>query len=228
MELKQPIRLLIADDHQLFRSGVSSLLDDDSDIVIIGEAENGLQLLEKYFALQPDIILVDISMPDMNGIDAFKEIRKKDKQAKALFLTMHDSEEYIYYTYKVGGMGLISKNTLKGELLFAIKTIFNGEKYFGKKYSISRIKEIEAKYKQSTLWENDEYVHLTMRERKILEYLSKGMLSQEMAEQLGLTKRVVDHTRAKLMQKLEIKSLPEFISYAVKYSMANKIFENEE
>jgi DNA-binding NarL/FixJ family response regulator len=227
MAFKQPIRILIADDHQLFRSGINSLLDDDSDVVIIGEAETGGQLIEKYFVLQPDIMLLDISMPDMSGIDAFKTIRRKDKDAKALFLSMHDSEEYIYYTYKVGGMGLLSKNTIKGELIFAIKTVYAGNKYFGKKYDLTKLKEIENKYKQSTVFENDEYVHLTARERKILEYISKGILSNEMAELLGLSKRAIDHSRAKLMQKLNIKSLPEFISYAVKFSMANNIFENE-
>jgi DNA-binding NarL/FixJ family response regulator len=227
MAYEQPIRLLIADDHQLFRSGINSLLNDDSAIVIIGEAENGNQLIEKYFSLQPDIMLVDISMPDMSGIDAFKMIKKKDKEAKALFLSMHDSEEYIYYTYKVGAMGLISKNTLKGELLFAIKTAYAGNKYFGKKYDLEKLKEIERDYRQSTVFENDDYIHLTVRERKILEYVSKGMISQEMADLLNLSKRAIDHSRSKLMQKLNIKSLPELITYAVKFSFANRIFETE-
>ncbi len=227
MEFNAPIRILIADDHQLFRSGIISLLNDDSEILIVGEAETCTQLIDKYFEVQPDLMLLDISMPDMSGIDAFKIIRKKDKEAKALFLSMHDTEEYIYYTYKVGGKGLISKNTIKGELLFAIKSIHAGNKYFGKKYDSAKLKEIESKYRQTTVSENDDYVHLTVRERKILEYLSKGILSNEMADLLKLSKRAVDHSRAKLMQKLNIKTLPEFISYAVKYAMANKMLEDE-
>lgn len=227
MALQQPIRLLIADDHQLFRSGINSLFDDVGDIAIVGEAESGIQLIEKYFLLLPDIILVDISMPDMNGIEAFKNIKKKDRDVKALFLSMHDSEEYIYYAYKAGAMGLISKNTIKGELLFAIKSAYAGQKYFGKKYDQNKLKEIEYNYKETTASENDDYVHLSSRERKILEYISKGMTSQEIANELNLSKRAIDHSRAKLMAKLNIRSLPELISYAVKYSMANKIFENE-
>ncbi len=227
MALSKPIRVLIADDHQLFRSGVTSMFEDVPDILIVGEAENGTQLIEKYSVLEPDLILVDISMPDMNGLEALKNIKKKDKNVKAIFLTMHDSEEYLLHAFKIGAMGLISKNTIKGELVYAIKTVYNGEKYFGKQYDEIRLKQIEHNYKKLTSEFADDYIHLTVKERQILECVSKGQTSQEIANQLKLSKRSIDHYRSRMMARLNLKGLPEFISYAIKYSMTNKILGNE-
>jgi len=227
MALSKPIRVLIADDHQLFRSGVTSIFEDVPDILIIGEAENGDQLVEKYLALKPDLILVDVSMPGMNGLDAVKNIKKIDKSVKAIFLTMHDSEEYLLHAYKIGAMGLISKNTIKGELVYAIITVYNGEKYFGKQYDEARLKQIEHNYKQLTSEFVDDYIHLTVKERVILECMSKGQTSQEIANQLKLSKRSIDHYRSRMMARLNLKSLPEFISYAIKYTITNKILGNE-
>jgi DNA-binding NarL/FixJ family response regulator len=227
MALSKPIRVLIADDHQLFRNGVTSIFEDVPDILIVGEAENGTQLIDKYFILQPDLILVDISMPDMNGLDALKEIKKKDKNVKAIFLTMHDSEEYVIHAFKIGAMGLVSKNTIKGELVYAIKTAFNGEKYFGKQYDETRLKQIEHNYKKLTSEFVDDYIHLTVKERQILECVSKGQTSQEIANQLELSKRSIDHYRSRMMTRLNLKGLPEFISYAIKYTMTNKILGKE-
>lgn len=223
----EPIRILLVDDHQLFRSGISSLLDEVSDIVIVGEAKDGNEAIEKYFQLKPDIILLDIAMPEVNGIDAFKKIRQKDKEAKAIFLTMHDTEEYVYFAYKLGGMGLLSKNTLKGELIYAIKAAYNNDRYFGTNFDEDRLKELKRTYKGISSAILDDYLRLTVKEKKILECVSKGMMSQEIADKLSITKRTVDYYRSKLMQRLSIKSLPEFISYAVKFSMANKLLEDE-
>lgn len=227
MNLIEPIRILIADDHQLFRSGISSLLDEVQDIVIVGEAENGEQTIEKYFELKPDIILLDIAMPKLNGLDALKKIKQKDKNVKVIFLSMHDSEEYIYFADKLGAKGLISKNTLKGELIFAIKTVHNDEKYFGKYYDDDRLKELRKKYKGSSSSTLDDYVALTDKEREILKYIAQGLLSKEIGDKLGITKRTVDYHRSRIMQRLGIKTLPEFISYAVKFSISSKFEEDE-
>jgi DNA-binding NarL/FixJ family response regulator len=227
MAMEKPIRLLIADDHQLFRSGINSLLNGFSDIVIIGEAQNGAQLVEKYFELIPDVILVDISMPEMNGIEALKMIKRRDKNVKAIFLTMFEGEEYIYSSMKVGAKGLLSKNTAKGELIYAIKSIYSDQKYFGKQYDDEKLKLIEKTFKGTTAANLDEFVYLTNKERQILEYISKGLTSHEIADKFNRSKKTIDHYRHKMMQRLKIKSLPEFISFAVKYSRANKLIGDE-
>lgn len=218
----KPIRILITDDHQLFRSGINSLLEDVQDILIVGEAENGEQTIEKYFELKPDIILLDIEMPKLNGIDTLKKIRQKDKNAKVIFLTMHDTEEYVYFADKLGAKGLISKNTLKGELIYAIKAVYNNEKYFGKVFNNEKIKELKKKYKGSSSSILNDTIALNEKEKKILNFIAQGLLSKEIAEKLGITKRTVDYHRSRIMLKLGIKTLPEFISYAVKFSMTNK------
>lgn len=227
MSTFEPIRILIADDHQLFRSGISSLLDDLQDIVIVGEAENGEQAIEKYFELKPDVVLLDIAMPKLNGLETLKKIKQRDKNAKIIFLTMHDTEEYIYFSDRLGAKGLISKNTLKGELIFAIKTVYKDEKYFGSNTTKEKLKELKKKFKGTSTAILDNYIGLTEKEKIILQYIAKGMLSKEIGQKLGITKRTVDYHRSRMMQKLGIKSLPEFISYAVKFSFENKIIEDE-
>ena len=220
----KPISVIIADDHKLFRSGIISLLEDVSDILIIDEATNGNELIEKYNAKKPDVIVVDISMPELNGVDAFRRIKLRDREVKALFLTMFEGEEYIYHTLRIGGMGLLGKNVVKGELIYAIKTIYNGEKYFGKNYTPAQLKELQKKYKLMATDDIENLIDLTIKEKKILEYLSTGKTSNEIATLVGLSKKSIDYYRSKIMLKLNIKNLPELISFAIKYSNSNKIF----
>ncbi len=223
----KPIRVIIADDHQLFRNGIASLFEDVSDILIVGEAENGAQLIEKVQSLQPDVVIIDISMPDMNGFEAFQNLLNESANIKVIFLTMHDSQEYILHAYKTGAMGLISKNTVKGELVYAIKSVFQGEKYFGNKITEAKLKEIEHNFKKITGHFLDDYIHLTAKERQILEYVSAGQTSTEIAKHMSLSKRSIDHYRSRMMMRLDIKSLPEFISYAIKYVNTNKVLGND-
>ncbi len=212
------IRILVADDHTLFRSGIINLLNDEKDIFIVGEAESGEELIRKYLLTKPDIVLADISMSDMNGIDALKKIKTEDESVKFLFLSMHEGDEYIYYCYNAGGMGLISKRVLKGELLFAIRTVSENKKYFGVNITEEKLNEILEKYnkkKPSPEVEND---LLTPREKQILHFISEGFTSNEIAEKLFLSKRTVDTHRTHLMQKLNFKSFPELIKYAINFS----------
>ena len=216
---KQKIRILIGDDHSLFRSGIARLLSDDDDIFLVGEAENGEELIEKYFELKPDVVLADISMPKMSGTDAISKIKLKDQNAKALFLSMHDGEEYVYYSIKAGGLGLVNKNIMQGELLFAIKQVYSGEFYFGPDITQSDLDKIIKKYDKNEIVgiENIEEI-LTEREKDILFLIGKALTSQEIASKLNLSKRTIDSHRIHLMQKLNIENLPKLIRYAVQFS----------
>jgi two-component system nitrate/nitrite response regulator NarL len=219
------IRLLIADDHKLFRSGLISLLEDVEGILIIGEVETGSELIEKYAEMKPDVILVDISMPGITGIEAVRIMKKTDKNVKALMLSMHDSDEYIYYAMKAGAKGLLSKNTMKPELVHAIKLVNDGSRYFGTSLTEEKILELENRYKKLISTDLENFGELNNKDKKILASISKGMTSQEIADQLEVSKKTVDYYRARIMQRLKIKSLPELISYAVRYSMINKLYE---
>ena len=119
----QTIKILVADDHTLFRQGIIKLLEEHKEYEVIAEAENGKDLIEKYFNHCPDIILTDIAMPELTGIQAVEEILKRDRNSKALFLSMYDTEEYVYQVLKSGGMGLVNKNILDEELIYAISKI---------------------------------------------------------------------------------------------------------
>ena len=215
----QKIRILIGDDHSLFRSGIARLLSDDDDILLVGEAENGEELVEKYFELKPDLLLADISMPKLSGTDAISQIKQKDKNAKALFLSMHDGEEYIYYSIKAGGLGLVNKNIMQGELLFAIKQVHSGKFYFGPGITQSHLDEIIKKYDKKEIVgiENVELI-LTGREKDILFLIGKALTSMEIASKLNLSKRTIDTHRNHLMQKLKLENLPKLIRYAVQFS----------
>jgi two-component system response regulator NreC len=220
-----PIRLLIADDHKLFRSGIISLLENVDGILIIAEVETGQELIDKYSELKPDVILVDISMPGIGGIEAVRILKKTDKDLNALMLSMYDSDEYIYYAMKAGAKGLLSKNTMKAELVHAIKSVHEGIRYFGFSLTEEKIIELENKYRKLISTDLGSFNELNNKDRTILVCISKGMTSQEIADQLEVSKKTVDYYRARIMQRLKIKSLPELISYAVRYSMINKLFE---
>ncbi|MBU1099037.1 MAG: response regulator transcription factor [Bacteroidetes bacterium] len=223
MENDKPITLLLADDHHLFRAGLISLLNDESNILVVGEVESGKELIKKYFELHPDIILLDISMPGLSGTMALKEIRRRDPKAKALFLSMYEGEEYIFYCMKLGGRGLVNKNIMRGELIYAIKQVYEGQRYFGQNYGENKLEELAVKFEDIAATHIDEYTRISPKERDILVHIAEGITSNEIAKRLGLSKRTIDTHRANLMDKLKLKTLPELIAYAIKFTMANKI-----
>lgn len=220
---ERPIRIVIADDHTLFRQGIIKLLSESKDIFVVGEASNGEELVEAFLTNKPDVVIADISMPKLSGTEAAQQIMKIDKSAKILFLSMYSGEEYIYHCLKVGGMGLVNKNALKGELLFAIKVVNENKKYFGTDYNQIKMDELVSKFEHA---KKDGFLHngieFTSREDKILMFISEGLTSAEIADKLNISKRTIDSHRSHIMQKLNLKSLPEFLKFAIKYSTSKK------
>lgn len=215
---KKSIRLLVADDHNLFRSGLISLLTPEEDILVVAEAHDGKELIETYFSLSPlpDIALVDISMPNLSGIEAAKEILIRDENAKILFLSMYEDDEFIYHCVKSGGKGLINKNILKGELIYAIKQVYEGNEYYKNGITKENIEELSLRRNQPSF---NQIVSgrekLSTREEEVLKYISEGLTSSEIAEKLNVSKRTVDAFRVNIIQKLNLKNLPELIKYAI-------------
>jgi two-component system response regulator NreC len=213
------IRLLIADDHNLFREGIKNLLRDEKDIFIVGEAETGESLVKKYIELKPDIVLADISMPQLTGIEALEKLKKSGQHPKFLFLTMFDGDEYIYYCAKAGCYGLVSKKIMKGELIFAIKTVNDGKRYFGANITEENINEIIDSFDKKVERTEIDNESLTPREKQILKLISDGLTSSEIAERLFVSKRTIDTHRTHLIQKLNLKSLPDLIKYSINFCM---------
>lgn len=218
------IRILLCDDHALFRSGILSLLKDEPGIYVVGEAENGEDMLNKYDLLKPDILIIDISMPVLNGTDAVKKLKLSYPRAKVLFLSMLFDDQYVYYTLKAGGNGLLDKTISKGELVYAIRTVYRGKNYFGPLYDEAKLKEVMDKYnfdkRRLSVYPNDE---LTKTEEKILIMIGMAMSSAEIADNMNISKRTVDFHRSVMMKKLEMKNGAELIQYAVNYNGGRKI-----
>ena len=218
--MSEQIRIFVADDHTIVREGIISLLKECEICDIVGEASNGTEVLENYPDARPDIILMDISMPELNGFETLQRIRYTDQKVKVVFLTMYDSEEYVYSAYKAGAYGLITKNSLKDDLLAVIRQVFDGELSFGCRYSMETLEALVRKYDMFIFDPVAPEFSLTPREKEILVCISDGMTSHEIAEKFEISKRTIDNHRAHIMAKLDVKTLPELIKVALRFTIA--------
>jgi DNA-binding NarL/FixJ family response regulator len=216
------IRLLIADDHNLFREGIKKLIEDEKDITIVGEAEDGISLITKFKELKPDVILTDISMPGKNGPDAIKIIKKNDKEVGVLFLSQFTGDDYIYLILNANGDGLLSKNVMKQELILAIRTIAKGGRYFGVKTEdeLSSIVKRYTTMKRKGIGKSGD--SLTSKEKEILLFISKGKKSKEIAELLHLSTRTIESHRSKIIRKMGLTSFPELVRFSLDYARAEE------
>lgn len=217
--MKDTINIILADDHRIFRDGIKSLLSDNNSIQIIGEASSGIELLEMLNMLKPDIIIMDISMPGLSGIEASKKITASYPDIKIIILSMHNNEEFVINSIKAGAKGYLPKDTSKEELLEAIETIYNGGEYYSKMVSDNFLKNYIKKFKvDQNLFDNED---LTQREIEILKLAASGISNKDIADKLFISIKTVDAHKNHIMQKLKLKNTAEMVLYAVK----NKIIE---
>ena len=215
------IRLLLVDDHTIVRQGLIDIFKEYDDVTIVGEAENGEAMIEKYFSIRPDIVLSDIEMRGLNGIEATIKIFDRDPEAKIVFLTMYNSDEYIYKALQINCSGIIPKEIFKDELMRIIRQVFEGKKYFMGKSDVE-LNKIKNKFDEIMKSPRTRSLTLTPNEKIILFYIAEGKSSLEIARETGKTKRTIDTMRSNMMAKLNIKSLPMFLKYAIQYSFFNK------
>ncbi len=202
------IKILLADDHPLIRAGFKSLLGKTERFEIVGEAENGKELLELAIILQPDIILSDISMPVLNGLKALEKLAKQHTGIKFIILTMHEEREYILHALKIGASGYLLKNIEQIELERAIIAVFEGGKYFSP--IITNILA-ESFVKPEVVELGD----LTPREKEVLELVSKGNSTKQVADILGISIRTVESHRINMLKKLKANNTAELIKKAI-------------
>jgi two-component system response regulator NreC len=208
------IRVLLAEDHTIVRKGLRSLLDGEAGIEVIGEAEDGREAVEKVGQLLPDVVLMDITMPSLNGLEATRQIKKRFPEVKVVILTMHANEEYIFQILRAGASGYLVKQAAPTELLSAIQAAYRGESFLSP--SISR-KVIEEYIQQAEATaEKDSYDQLTDREREVLQLIAEGHPNREIAELLHISVKTVGTHRANLMDKLDIHSTAELTQYAIR------------
>ncbi|RAW01009.1 response regulator [Pseudochryseolinea flava] len=205
-------KILIADDHAMVRDGVKNLVKQNKDYTVVGEASTGKEALDQYESLKPDLLILDISMPDMNGMDVSKEILSHDPTANILILSMYDDDDYISRCLEFGVKGYVVKNESSSELDYAIKSILQGKNYFSRQAQ----DVIFRKYSQnvSKKKQREDLIKLTNREIEIIKLIADGLTSQEMADKLFISPRTVETHRANLMKKVGVKNAIELVKKA--------------
>ncbi|WP_420582780.1 response regulator [Reichenbachiella sp.] len=211
------IKVILADDHVIVRNGIKILLESEGEVEVIAEASNGQEAIEKVKQLKPDILISDIRMPIMNGLEATAELKNVSPETKTLILSMHDDEEYIIKSVECGASGYLLKDTTKEEFVKALKSILEGHKYFSgdisdvlvNGYLNKNTGSSAAPSDSSTMVKTD--YHITKREKQILKLVYKGHSNKEIADELGKSIRTVETHRFNIMKKLEVGNITELI-----------------
>ncbi len=206
------IRVLLADDHTILRDGIRALLDDQADIEVIGEAEDGLSTVKMVAKLKPDLVIMDIAMPLLNGLEATRQIQRDYPQVKVLILTMHENEEYIRQVLAAGALGYVLKDAAAHDLLGAIRAVHRGEAVLSP--AITRL-VIEDYLRWGDIRPADTSNGLTPREREILQLIAEGYTNKKIAEILSLSVKTIQSHRSNLMSKLDLHDRGELIKYAI-------------
>jgi len=208
------IRILLADDHTILRAGLKMMLYAQPDMEIVGEAQDGRQSMQEAQRLQPDIILMDITMPDMNGIEATKQIKKLLPEIKILILTMHEHDEYIFQALRAGASGYMLKEAADTELISAIHIIQSGQFYLSPTAQSVMVGDYLQRLRTGE--DKDSYSSLTEREREILKLVAEGYTNNQIAERLVISPKTVDTHRTHIMDKLNLHSRAELVKYAMR------------
>lgn len=214
------INIVLADDHVLVRKGIMAMLESDNDINVVGEAGNGHEALASAKALHPDILLLDIRMPEMSGLEAAAKLRSYSPGTKAVILSMHDSEDYVIEALNAGAYGYLLKDTDKAEFIKALKQIHAGNKYFTGAVSnvLTKLARPQSSAGITTTTKSDSY-HLTRREKEILRKVVDGQHNQDIADSLGKSVRTIETHRFNIMKKLAVNNAVDMINKAIKENL---------
>jgi len=218
------IRILLADDHAILRAGLVRLLSEEPDIEVIGEADNGREAVQKVQELHPDIVLMDIGMPVMNGMEATKQIKKRDQEVKILVLTMHDNEEYLFQVLQAGASGYVLKKAADSDLVNAIHVVNRGDCFLYPSAAKMVVEDYLEKLKHGQE-PTSSFDTLTDREREILTLVAEGYTNREIAEALFISVKTVETHKANIMEKLNLHKRAELVRYAIKKGMLQVDFD---
>ncbi len=207
------IKILLADDHTVLRAGLKALLDAEEDMHVVGEASNGEEAVDRAKALKPNVVVMDLSMPGMNGLEATRQIAALDQGTRVLVLTMHTEEEYLLPVLEAGGSGYVKKTSADEELAHAIRTVAKGEVFLYPSAARLLLEGFKNKREEA---ENDPLAQLSEREREVMALTVQGFSSSEIGEKLFISPKTVDTYRSRIMEKLGLNHRSELIRLAVR------------
>ncbi len=216
--MKQKLNVLLADDHKLLRAGLKLLLQRNPDLTVVGEAADGEQTLQLFQQLEPDLLLLDLSMPKMDGLDCLREIKSRWPEAKVIVLTMHEDENYIKQAMQAGAAAYVHKSAADTDLFKAIEAVQAGQLYLSQQDS-NLLLHVLLKQDPAPVDNQAPYVLLSPRERDVLRLIAHGYSMAEVAEKLSLSIKTVDTYKTRLMEKLGTTRKSELVSYALKYGL---------
>ncbi len=207
------VTILLADDHPFVRKGVRTLLEAEADFSVIGEAEDGLQVVQMAEKLRPDILIVDMMMPNLNGLEVLKQVGHRSPKTRKIVLSMHSADPYVVEAFQSGASGYILKDSAPDELINAIRHILLDNKFLSPKLP-ERLARLLTESAQNAV--KDKYETLTNREREVFQMASEGKTASEIAELLSISPRTAELHRSRMMDKLGLRTQTDLVLYAVK------------
>jgi DNA-binding NarL/FixJ family response regulator len=208
------IRVLLAEDHTLVRQGFRRILEDDPRITVVGEARTGLEAIDQCKELKPDVVVMDLSMPELGGLEATAEVLKANPQIKIVILSMYSNEAYVRKAFELGAKGYILKNAIEVDLTRAVMALAEGQAYFSPGISHIVLESMKAGTFQGT--SQDPYERLTLREKEVLQLIAQGKSNKEIATLLNISVNTVAVHRARVMETLDLHRTAELVLFAVK------------
>jgi DNA-binding NarL/FixJ family response regulator len=219
-----PIRVLLADDHDILREGLKALLSMQGEMLIVGEAYTGREAVELAGRLKPDVVLLDVSMPELDGLEACRRIRAHSPQVQVLILTMHEREDYLRQALEAGAAGYLVKRTAATELRLAVRAVAHGDTFLSPSMARTLVRTYLSLREDGAAAEvsaADPYESLSSREREVLKLVAEGCTSQDIADQLVLSVKTVQAHRARLMEKLGLRDVTHLVRYAVRRGLVD-------
>ncbi len=215
----KPINILLADDHTLVRQGIRRLLEEQPDFEVVGEAADGREAVAETARLQPDVILMDIAMPGMSGLEATEIIKQRFPKIQVLLLTVHDDEEYLFRALKVGASGYVLKEAEATELVLAIEAAHRGEVFLSPSVTRRLVHDYLRRVGEGADEERQRLEELTERQREVLQLIAEGYTTQEIAAKLVISPYTVQTHRQNIMRKLNLHNRAELIKYAMRHGL---------